>query len=62
MTVIEKLASSLGRRNGESNIQLAIKVVDQNDENVVKGLNRTCNTEPQKLILINMSYRKKQTV
>jgi hypothetical protein len=47
MTVIEKLASSLGRRNGESNIQLAIKVVDQNYENVVKGLNRTCNTELQ---------------
>ncbi|MGG0176831.1 hypothetical protein [Gottfriedia acidiceleris] len=38
MTVIEKLASSIGRRDEEPNIELAIKVVDHNDENAVKEL------------------------
>lgn len=38
MTVIEKLASSLGRRDEEPNIELAIQVVDHNDENAVKEL------------------------
>ncbi|WP_129691252.1 hypothetical protein [Gottfriedia acidiceleris] len=38
MTVIEKLASSLSRRDEEPNIELAIQVVDQNDESAVKEL------------------------
>lgn len=38
MTVIEKLASSLGRRDEEPNIELAIQIVDHNDENAVKEL------------------------
>ncbi|MFF2878904.1 HEAT repeat domain-containing protein [Gottfriedia sp. NPDC057991] len=38
MTVIEKLASSLNRRDEEPNIELAIQVADQNDESAVKEL------------------------
>ncbi|MEH7351184.1 hypothetical protein [Gottfriedia acidiceleris] len=38
MSVIEKLASSLNRRDEEANIELAIQVADQNDESAVKEL------------------------
>lgn len=38
MSVIEKLASSLKRRDEEPNIELAIQVADQNDESAVKEL------------------------
>ncbi len=38
MTVIKKLASSLNRRDEEPNIELAIQVANQNDENAVKEL------------------------